>query len=103
MPRGLDHNLRADRIPVELARVALGENLELGPSHRDRIQLGLQFHVKTAQYGIVLEQMGERLGVGKIVDCDKLYVLAVKSRADHVPADAAEAVDGDFYWQNFLL
>ena len=33
----LDHNLRADRSPVQLGRVALGENLDRLAIHRDRI------------------------------------------------------------------
>ena len=50
---------------------------------------------KGSEHGIVLEQVRESLGVGKIVHRHEFNVGTVKGRADDVPADAAEAINAN--------
>ena len=58
--------------------------------------VGLDLFVKGAENGIVLQKMRQGLGVGKIVNGDEFDVVAMQTRADHISADAAEAVDSYF-------
>ena len=57
--------------------------------------------VQRAEHGIVLQQVRQRLGVGKIVDRDEFHIIAVQTRANDIPADAAEAVDSYFHCHFF--
>ena len=50
------------------------------------------------EHRVVLEEVGERLGIGQVVDGDPVDVGARRLRgADDVAADTAEAVDADAY------
>ena len=50
--------------------------------------------VEAALDGVVLQQVGEGLGVGEVVDGDDLDVRTLlEGGAEEVTADAAEAVD----------
>ena len=52
--------------------------------------------VQRTQDRVVLQQVRQRLGVGKIVGRDKLDIVPVQTGAEYIPADAAEAIDAYF-------
>ena len=93
---GFHHDLHAERAPVELGRILHGENLDALSADDDRIAIHLHLFVELAEDGIVLQQVRQRLGVGEIVGGDKFDVGMMQAGADHIAADAAEAVDAYF-------
>src|SRR5690606_39117222 len=95
-PRGLDDDVGAELAPGELCRVLLGQC-----AHRpatDGQALLVVGHVlgEHTHDRVVLQEVGEGLVVGEVVDADD---LDVRPRAEHGPekaaADATEAVDSD--------
>ena len=102
-PGRLDHDLGADGAPVQGARVALGEDLHLVAVDDDAVLGRDDLALVGPEDRVVLEQVGERLRIGEVVDGDDVDVGARGLRgADDVAADAAEAVDADAYghgWQ----
>jgi hypothetical protein len=40
--------------------------------------------------------MGERLGVGQIIDCDEVNLLVSQSRPQDVAPDPAKTIDANF-------
>ena len=65
-------------------------------SDRDAVALGRDVGLQVAEDRVVLEQVGERLGVGQVVDGDDVDAAVVHGGAHDVAADAAEPVDPDF-------
>ena len=65
-------------LPRQLGRVALGENLEGVAVDHDLIALGLDLMLERAVYRVILEQMGQRRGVGDVVDRDDLELFFVQ-------------------------
>jgi hypothetical protein len=63
------------------------------PVDEDRAVLGTDLGRQVAVDGVVLEQVGQRLGVGQIVDGDDLDVLRFQRGAEEHATDAPEAVD----------
>ena len=92
----LDHDLGADGFPIELGRVLLGEHLDVLAVDADEVCAGGNFVGQVAKDGVVLQQMGQRLGVGEIVDRDEFQVRVIERRTKNVAADAPEAVDAYF-------
>ena len=80
------------------AGIALGEHLERRAVDRDRLAVDLDLAREAAEDRVVLEQVGERLRVGEVVDGDELEVGAGRvGGAEDVAADAPEAVDADLH------
>src|SRR6266478_4705576 len=95
-PGRLDYDLRPHRFPGQLGGILLGENLDgLGI---DRNAVGARGNLmrKVAKDRVVLEQVGQRFGIGEIVDSYELEIRIMKRRPQHVAADTPEAVDTDF-------
>jgi hypothetical protein len=90
---GFDDDLRADGGPVELGRVALGEDLELLAVDDDGVLGGGDLVLEVAEDGVVLEQVGEGRRGGEVVDGDEFDVRVADCGAEDVASDAAEAVD----------
>jgi hypothetical protein len=65
-------------------------------SDDDAVALDPDVFVQLTQHGIVLREMGERFRVRKVVHGDELDLGIVKSRANNVAANTAEAVDAYF-------
>ena len=80
--------------PGEVGRVALGQDLD-GVAVDDEVAfLDLNGFGQAAADGVVLEQVGQCLGAGEVVDGNDLKVRTLsKCSAEVVAADAAEAVD----------
>ena len=95
--RGFDDDLNAEGTPVEFRRVFDCEDFDPARPDDDGIAVDFYVFVQSAENGIVLREMGERLRVGEIVDRDELDVRIVQGGANHVASNAAEAVDANFY------
>ena len=73
----LDHDVDAEVAPRQRRRVALGEDLDLVAVDDDaRRSVASTSPGKRPEDRVVLEQVGERLGVGEVVDRDELDVGA---------------------------
>ncbi len=53
-------------------------------------------HGQLPEHRIVLQKVGQGLGVGKVVYRDEFYIVPIETRADDIPANAAEAVNAYF-------
>ena len=96
--RRLDHDLGAEIAPRQRRRILLGEHLDLAPVDRERAVAHLDGARERPVDRVVLEQVRERPRVGDVVDRDDLDVrVGLLRGAEHVAADAAEAVDPDPY------
>jgi hypothetical protein len=95
-PGRLDHDLDPELRPRQIPRVALGEDLQLGAVDRDRAVACLDLAREAPEDRVVLEQVGQRLGVGEVVDRDELeFGARLVGGAKQVASDPAEAVDPD--------
>ena len=93
---GLDHDLRAERSPVQLGRILDGKNLDALSADDDRIAIRFHFFVQPAEDRIVFQKMRQRLRISKIVGGDKFDIGMIQAGTDHIASDAAEAVDAYF-------
>ena len=66
------------------------------PSTVIRSPVGRDVRLQVAQNRVVLEQVGERLRVGQVVDGDNIDRVVIHRRAHDVPANPAEPVDPYF-------
>ena len=101
--RRFDDDLRADRVPIQFRRILSREDLDLFPGNRDGIGIAGDFLVQRSEHGIVFQQVSQRLCIGEIVHRHEFHVIPVQTRADDVPANAAEAINANFYSHLFLL
>src|SRR3989475_7452658 len=92
---GLDHVIHAQVAPGKVLRVLHGQDLD-GPTVDDQVVV-LRFNrdIQRAVDRIVLDQVGEGLGVGQVVDRDEFQGRIAQGRAQYVAPDAAEPVDAD--------
>ena len=94
----LDHHVGTDFAPGQLARIALGVGHDLVAVDRDRLVVEADLTGEAMQDRVVLEQMGEGLVVGQIVDADNLYVgTGGGERPEVVATDPAESVDTNLH------
>ncbi len=93
-PVELDDDVHTEVAPREPLRVPLGKNLDDPAVHRDTVSTGNNCPGETPEDAVVLEQVGQHLRGGDVVDGDDLEIGGTLSRgAQHVSPDAAEAVD----------
>src|SRR4028118_1716868 len=93
-PGGLDDDVDAEVAPRQVRRVALGEHLHRRPADRDAVAVGGDLLGQDAEDAVVLQQVGEDLVAGQVVDRHDLDVLAAgRGRPPEVAADPAEPVD----------
>ena len=93
----LEDDVDAEVLPRQLRRIAHGEHLELLAVDADAIVPGFDPGVQVAEHRVVLEQMGERMRAGDVVDGDEIDVLGAQCGAHDVATDPTEAVDPDLY------
>ena len=92
---GLHHDVDAHLAPRQRGRILGRADADLPAVDEDRLALGLHLGVQRAVDGIVLQQVGQRLGVGQIIDRHHLEVRGLERRAKENPADASEPVHPD--------
>ena len=91
---GLDHDLRAAVAPRESGGIALREDLQLVAVDDESVVGVVDLPLEGTQNRVVLEQVGECLGVRDVVDADPVDVGAGCVRGpEDVAADPPEAVD----------
>src|SRR5260370_586138 len=93
----LNHDLSANRIPIDFGRIFSRENLDSLSADYDRIAFYLHAFMKRAKDGVILQQMRQRLRVRKIVGCYKVNIRTVQACTDDIASDAPEPVDSYFY------
>ena len=97
--RGLDHHVGADIAPLEVGGVALLRQADLLAVDDEGAALDADLAaLEVAVHRVVLEHVGEVVGLQKVVDADDLDVggEVLDGGAKDVAADAAEAVDTHF-------
>jgi hypothetical protein len=67
------------------------------PVDNQRIALDGDVALELAVYRIVLEHVGEVLGVEQVVDADDFDIAEILGRAKHHASDPAETVNTDSY------
>ena len=97
-----DDDFGADGGPVELCGVALCEDLDLLTVDRDEVVAGGDLVLQIAEDRVVLQQVGQCGGGSQIVNGDEFDVGIADCRAEDVAADAAKAVDTNFYCHDVL-
>ena len=97
-PGGLDDDVDAEVAPRKTLRVAFRKHLDGAPVDRDAVRSDSNCARKAPEHTVVLEQVGEHLGSGDVVDRDDLELRrAFSGGPEHVASDAAEAVDANFH------
>ena len=95
----LEHHVDAEILPRQLARIAFGADLDLVALDDKVAAINMHRVRKRAVRGVVLRQMRIGFRIAQVVDRDDFYFLVAAGfvqRAQHIAADAAVAVDGDF-------
>ena len=93
--RAFEHELYAEILPGELLGFLDRRDLDRFAVHDQRIALRLDRAGKAFVDGVVLQQMGQRFGIGDVVDADELDLGLLRhgGRAQYVAADSSEPVD----------
>ena len=92
---GLDDDVDTEVLPGQLAGVLVGQDLDRPAVDDDRVVGRLNLALEAAEDGVVLEQVGQGLGVGDVVDRHELELGVARGGPEHVAADASETVDAD--------
>ena len=93
----LEHDIHADLLPGKIRGVLLGVDLDLLAVDDDGALFGFDLvgESVSALRAVVLEKMGEHLGIGQVVDGDDF----IARRTEHLPerktADPTETVDSN--------
>src|SRR5690606_12739838 len=93
-----EHDVDAELLVRELARILDRRDLELLPVGRDHVALDLDLVRELAVHAVVAQQVGIGLDRTEIVDGDDLDIIvavALDDGAQDVAADAAKAIDCD--------
>src|SRR5690606_869209 len=96
-PGGLDDELDAKVLPRQVRRITLRQHLQLAPVDGDGAVGCLNVQVVHAVGGVILEQVGQGVRAGQVVDGDDLQRVVVlpDDGLEHLPANASEPIDPD--------
>ena len=91
-------NIHAHVLMRQLGRVTHSCHLDRAETHVDRVTGNLHLMRKTAMHRVKPQQMGIGFHRAKIVDGDHFNVPAAgfDDGAQHIAADAAKTIDGNF-------
>jgi len=93
---GFDHHVSAHFVPLQVGRIALGRQADLLAVHHQGVAFDGDLTLEAAVHAVVLQHVGQVVGLEQVVDADDLDVGEVLHRsAKHHAADAAEAVDAN--------
>jgi hypothetical protein len=101
--RGFDDNLHAQRIPGQLGGILDGKDANALAIHDNAIPFGFYLGLERAEHRIILQEVGQSLGVREVVCRDPLDIRVVQTGAQDVAPDPAETVDSDFNWHAYFL
>ena len=94
---GFDDDIGVDFIPLQVGRALFRGQADLVAVDDEVVALDRDVGLELAVDRIILQHVGEILGIEQVVDADDLDVLAEildRSPEDH-PADPAETVDAN--------
>ena len=93
----VDHDVGAHFVPLQVGGVALGGQADLLAVDDHVAAVDGDVAIEAAMHGVVLQHVGQVVGLEQVVDGDDLDVLEVlRDSAEHHAADAAKTVDTDF-------
>jgi len=91
---GLDGDRNAHVLPGQFGRVTHGDDLDLLAVDHQALVIGRNGAAPAAHHGVVLEQVGQCLGIGQIVDGDQFQLaLPLKNNPRDRSTDSPETVD----------
>src|SRR5580658_3129996 len=96
-PRRFDDDLSSDRVPGQGSGIFLFKNLDGLAVDRNTVGAGGDLVRKVAEDRIVLEQVGQSLGIGEIVHRDEVEVLVGQCGAQDVASNTSESINANFY------
>jgi hypothetical protein len=92
--RRFDDDVGADGTPVQFGRVLHGGQADATAVDDQGVAVYADLALEAAVHGVVLEHIGQIVGLQQVVDADHLDILEILRRgAEHHAADAAESVD----------
>ena len=92
---GLDDDLDPQPAPRQIGGVLAREDLDLLAVHHDGVFLHLHGRLEAAVHGVVLQEVGQGLRVGDVVDGHDPERGILVRGAEEVAADPPEPVDAD--------
>jgi hypothetical protein len=99
----LHHDPHAHLAPWQGRRILLGADAHLASVDENRFALVGDLGVENAVDRVVLEEVGQRLGVREVVDRHHLDLRRLECRSEEHPADTSESVDPDPHAHGALL
>src|SRR5664279_2391687 len=93
---GLDYNLGSDGFPGQGGWIFFFENLDDLAVDGNAIGTGRDRILQVSQNRVVLQQVGEGLGVGEIVDGDEVKILVRECGAQYVASYASKSINANF-------
>ena len=94
---GLDDHLSSDGVPGQGSGIFFLENFYDLAVDRNTVGAGGDFVRQVAEDRVVLEQVGQSLGIGEIVHGDEVEVLVGERGAENVASDASKSINANFY------
>src|SRR5690606_2859872 len=93
----LQHDVDADLAPRQAGGVALGEHLHQGATDIETTVCDAHVQRELAVDRVILEEVGQGGGVGRVVDRDEVDVVVTGCLGgpDHITADPAETIDAN--------
>ena len=97
LSRGLNDDLRSDRIPGQGSGIFLFEDFDDLAVDGNAVGAGGDFMRQVAEDRVVLEQVGQRPGIGEIVHGDEVEVLVRERGTENIASDASKSINANFY------
>src|SRR5450759_80362 len=94
---GLEDDLSSDRVPGQGSGIFFLEDFDGLAVDRNTVGAGGDFVRQVAEDRVVLEQVGQSLGIGKIVHGDEVEVLVGERGTENVASDASKSIYANFY------
>ncbi len=102
-PAALEDDVDAEALPGQLPGSRSASTLSSLPPTLSVPWPCVTVVLELAVHGVVLQEVRERLGVGDVVHRDDVEPALTEAGAEHVPSDAAEAVDTDAHSHGVFL